>query len=127
MIKRIYKKIQSTLNKIFVNFPYMQWKISIQIYGKFPSANEKSLYVYGRFKSIEEKPYFRKNIFLIRTNFVSMNGLLIEAKNFFLSIRNQTNFVAWFKQTFFWVYLNLYLLFYLQVECRQNLIIDPRG
>ena len=29
-----------------------------RVYGKFPSANEKSLYVYGTFKSMEEKPYF---------------------------------------------------------------------
>ena len=30
-----------------------------QVNGKFPSANEKSLYMHGTFKSLEEKPYFR--------------------------------------------------------------------
>ena len=30
-----------------------------QVYGKFPCANEKSLYVNDTFKSMEEKPYFR--------------------------------------------------------------------
>ena len=54
------------------NFPYlcMIFPILLKIFpkpaygnrrvnGKFPNANEKSLYVYGTLRTMEEKPYFR--------------------------------------------------------------------
>ena len=49
------------------NFPYLCMIFPIpaygntRMYGKFPSADEKSLYsyVYGTFKSMEGKSYFR--------------------------------------------------------------------
>ena len=53
------------------NFPYLCMIFPIpaygntRVYGKFPSANEKSLYVYGTFKSMEEKPYFRMEYLLL--------------------------------------------------------------
>ena len=46
------------------NFPYMCISFPIpaygnpQVYGKFPSANKKSLYLYGTFKSTKESSYF---------------------------------------------------------------------